>query len=628
MRRWQGPGLTRRRALQLGAAAAAASGLAPWAWAAGKSGLHGLSVFGDLKYPADFANFAYINPDAPKGGRMNFQPPYRYFNQSFSTFNTLNSFVLKGDAPPRMEMCFDTLMASAEDEPDSLYGLIAESVDVSEDLSTYTFHIRPEARFQDGTLLISDDVAFSLMLIKEKGHPTLAEPLTPMVSVEAAESTVIVKLDDRRTRETILSIAGNVPIFSKEYYSDPAHPFDSSSLDAPLSSGPYRVGNKAAGRYVEYERVPDYWGADLPVNVGFYNFDKIRIDFFAERQAQFEAFKKGETTFREEFTSITWAQDYNFPAVTSGKVKKTTEFPEEKKPSFQGFYFNSRRDALADPRTRLAVGLAFDFEWANANLFFGSYARAASLFGTSDYAATGKPSKAELAILEPFRKDLPEEVFGNAWVPPKTDGSGRDRAILKQASDLLAEAGYKQMNNVLVDGEAAPLTIEVLIDAQVFERILTPWANNLQALGITASVRQVDPAQYAQRVNSFDFDVILANFGLPATPIDDLNQLYKSTTADQPGSNNFAGVKEPAVDAALAKLPAVKTRDDLITITRAIDRVVRARHYVMPSWYLANHRTAYWDIFGHPAEKPDYAFTPESTWWFDREKADAIGYTG
>jgi microcin C transport system substrate-binding protein len=618
--------LTRRTALRLGAAAAFSSAV-PWAWAAGKTGLHGLSIFGDLKYAPDFKQFEYLDANAPKGGRMNYQVPNWVLNQNTQTFNTLNTFVLKGDAPPRMELAFDTLMTRALDEPDAIYGLVAATVDVSDDLSTYTFHLRPEAKFHDGSPLTAEDVAFSLNLIKEQGHPNLSEPMRPMTKAEATDAhTVVVTLSEERNRETILGIAGDTPILSKAFYT--SHPFDSSSLDVPLASGAYTVGNMAAGRYIEFKRVADYWGNDLPVNLGSSNFDIIRIDFFTERQAGFEAFKKGDVTFREEFTSITWAQEYSFPAVAAGKVKKTTEFPSEKRVVWQGFYFNTRRAKFRDPRTREAIGLCFDFEWSNPNLFFNSYARLASLFGTSEYGASDVPSEDETAILAPFKDTLPASVFEQPYVPPKTDGSGRDRAILKQASDLLAAAGWKQINGQLVDSEGAPFEVEFLIEAQVYERILTPFANNLKALGISATVRQVDPTQYTSRLNAFDYDIVLAAFSMSATPLDGLEQFYSSKSADQSGARNYAAIKEPAIDAALALLPSVDTRDKLITITRTIDRVVRAQHYWIPAWYLANHRTAYWDIFGHPATKPDFGFYPETTWWFDQDRAKAIGYSG
>ena len=618
--------LTRRGALTLAAASGAYAAMKPFAWAQGKTGLHGLSIFGELKYPPGFTYFDYVNPDAPKGGRMHFQPPNRILNQSFQTFNTLNSFVLKGDAPPRIELTFDTLMTRATDEPDAMYGLLAESVDVSDDGSAYTFHLRPEAKFHDGSPLTADDIVFSLHTLRDKGHPNMAEPLRPLVRAQALDpQTVVLTLSEARNRDTILSLVA-LPIFSAAYYAD--REFDAATLDPPLASGPYKIGNLAGGRYIEYDRVADYWGKDLPVNVGQNNFDTIRLDFFAERQAAFESFKKGEITFREEFTSITWAQDYNFPAVIEGKVKKSTDIPSEKRPSLQGFPFNTRRSKFRDPRTRQAVALAFDFEWSNPNLFFGSYSRQTSLFGLSDFAAVGPPSPAELKILEPFRADLSPEVFGEPYVPPKTDGSGRDRAMLRRCADLLAEAGWKQVGNTLTDAEGAPFEIEILIDAEVFERVLAPWVENLGALGIAGSIRQVDPVQYQARTNTFDFDIILEAFSLTPTPLDGLAQFYGSAAADQTGSYNASGVKEPAIDAALAKLPTVSSRDDLIAITRVIDRVYRAKHYWNPAWMLANHRLAYWDIFDHPGVKPDYAFTPETTWWFNSDKAAAIGYGG
>jgi microcin C transport system substrate-binding protein len=621
-----GRGLTRRGALAAVGAALAAPLLEPWAWAAGRNGLHGLSIFGELKYPLDFKHFDYINPDAPKGGRINFGPPNRSYNQSFETFNTLNSFVLKGAAPPRIELTFDTLMSRASDEPEAIYGLVAKSVDVSEDGEVFTFHLRPEAHFQDGSPLTAEDVAFSLMTLKEKGYPSIAEPLTAMDRAEAVDKqTLTVALNDKRTRETILVVAG-LPIFSATFYKDQA--FDSSTLVPPLGSGPYKVGRFSAGRFIEYERVADYWAKDLPVVIGQYNFDIIRIDFFVERQAAFEAFKKGDITHREEFTSITWANDYNFPALQQGKVKKSTDFASEKVPQLQGFYFNTRRAKFRDPRTRQGIALAFDFEWSNKNLFFDSYVRQVSVFGDSDFAAMGPPDTTELAILEPFRAKLPGEIFGAPYVPPKTDGSGRDRAMFKRAADLLAAAGWKQMGTDLVDEEGAPLEVEFLIDGQVYERILTPWVNNLKLLGIRATIRQVDPAQAQSRENDFDYDITTQAFRFGATPIDGLQQFYGSRAADTSGSRNYSGVKEPAIDAALDRLPSVNSREELITVTRVIDRIFRGQQYWVPAWSLANHRLAYWDIFGWPKTKPDYAFEPEVTWWFDKDRANAIGYTG
>jgi microcin C transport system substrate-binding protein len=617
--------LTRRTALKLGGAAALATGMAPFAWAAGKSGLHGLSTFGDLKYKPDFTHFDYVFANAPKGGRMHFQPPNWLFNQNPQTFNTLNSFVLKGDSPPRMELIFDTLLVSSQDEPDAMYGLVAETIAVSDDTNVFTFTLRPEARFHDGTPLTAEDVAFSFMLLKEKGHPNLAQLITELEKAEATDAkTVVVTLSGRQNRDTILTIAG-LPIFSKAYYT--TQEFDAATLKPPLGSAAYKVGQLSAGRYIEFERVSDYWAADLPVNVGYSNFEVIRIDFFAERQPAFEAFKKGEITFREEFTSITWAQDYNFPAVNDGRVKKSL-FPAELRPSLQGWFFNTRRRKFADPRTRRAIGLAFDFEWTNRNLFFNSYERLSSYFEKSDFKAEGPPSPDELRLLEPFRAELPPDIFGEPYVPEKTDGSGRDRKFLRQAADLLAEAGWKQVGNQVVDEEGAPFEIEFLIDGAVFERVIAPYTNNLRLIGIDATIRQVDPVQYQSRTNDYDFDITMFAVSLSATPLDGLQQVFSSRAADTPGTYNYSGIKEPVVDKLLAMLSKINSREELIAITRSIDRILRARHYWVPNWYQPNHRVGHWDLFGWPEKKPDYAFTPESTWWFDRERATAIGMAG
>jgi len=615
-------GISRRTTLKLAGASAALMAMRPFAWAQGKNGLYGLSVFGDLKYGPDFAHFDYINPSAPKGGTIRFQPPNWLYNQNVQTFNTMNSFVLRGDAPPRMQLIFDSLMASALDEPDSVYGLLAETVAVSDDGNVYRFTLREGPRFHDGSELTAEDVAFSLMTLKEKGHPNISQEIREMASAEAdGPKTVVVTLDGKQTRTTILTIVG-LPVFSKAYYSTRA--FEASTLEPPLGSGPYKVGRMSAGRYIDYERVPDYWGADLPVNVGQNNFDVIRIDFFTERQTAFEAFKKGEITHREEFTSITWAKNYNFPAFVEGRVKKSL-FPQEKRPSFQGWFFNTRRKKFADRRTRQAIGLAFDFEWSNRNLFFDSYMRIDSIFEKSDYGAEGLPSAEELALLEPFRATLPAEVFGEAVLAPRSDGSGRDRALLRQASDLLADAGWRQNGGKLVDTEGAPLTCEFLIDASVFIRVLSPYVENLKLLGIDASIRQVDPAQYESRQNDYNYDVAMFALQLTATPLEGLPQLFSSEAADTPGTYNLSGVREPAIDAILERLPQVHSREELTTITRAIDRIFRAQYYWVPNWFQPDHRVGHWDIFGWPETKPDYGFAVETTWWFDRDKAEVVG---
>ncbi|MEO8668900.1 MAG: extracellular solute-binding protein [Bauldia sp.] len=618
-------GLSRREALKLGGAAAAIAAMRPFAWAAGRSGLHGLSVFGELKYPPDFKHFDYVNPLAPKGGRFNFQPPNWLYNQATQTFNTLNSFVRRGDSPPRMELTFDTLMAAADDEPDSVYGLLAESVAVSDDGNTYTFTLRDGPRFHDGTPLTADDVAFSLMLLKEKGHPNISQVIAEMAKAEAPDArTVVVTLSGKQNRYTILTIAG-LPVFSRTYFA--TREFDAATLAPIPGSGPYRVGPMSAGRFIEFTRDPAYWGKDLSVNAGINNFDVIRIDFFKERQTAFEAFKKGDLTYREEFTSKTWATEYKFPTLIAGKVKQTL-IPEEKRPSFQGSFFNVRKAKLADSRTRLAIALAFDFEWTNRNLFYGAYTRLTSYFGRSDFAAAGLPDADEIALLDPFRGDLPAEVFGEPYSPPVSDGSGRDRTLLRRAATLLADAGWRARGNGLVNDKGETLEVEFLIDAEVFEKVLSAYAENLKRIGVGVTIRQVDPAQYQLRSSEFDFDVLMVAQSMAATPLDGLQQLFGSKAADTPGSFNYAGIKDKTIDALLDRLPKVASRAELTALTRAMDRVLRASHYWVPNWTNANHRVAHWDLFAWSGVKPDYAFRPETNWWYDSGRATAIGMAG
>jgi microcin C transport system substrate-binding protein len=621
----RGQGLSRRTALGLGGAAVASTLLAPLAWAQGKSGLHGLSIFGNLKYGPDFTHFDYVAPDAPKGGIMRFSPPNYFFNQNPQTFNTLNSYVQRGDSPPRMGLLFDTLMARADDEPDAVYGLLAESVAVSDDGNEYTFTLRDRARFHDGTAVSAEDVAFSLLLLKEKGHPNISQIVRELADGEALDSsTVRLTLSGKQSRDLILTLVG-LPIFSKAYYS--TRDFLASTMEPPLGSGPYKVGTVSAGRTITFVRDPGYWARDLPVNVGHYNFDEIRIDFYRDRQISFEALKKGDTTYREEFTSKVWATEYNFPAITTGKVKKVL-IPDEARPDIQAWYLNTRRSKFADPRTRQAIGLCFDFEWTNKNIFYDSYSRGRSFFEKSDFAAKGQPSAGELALLGPYRDQLPETVFGEPVNPPVSDGSGRDRKLLRQAAELLAEAGWQSRNGVMRNDADDILTIEFLIQDNVFTRATSPFIANLKAIGANGTIRLVDPAQYFARVNDFDFDCAMNRVILSATPLDGLNLFYGSGAADTPGTYNLAGIKNAVIDDLLARVPRVQSRAELVTLLRAMDRVLRAYYYVVPNWVGTVHRVAHWDVFGWPETKPDYAFPVETTWWYDPDRATAIGMAG
>jgi microcin C transport system substrate-binding protein len=585
--------------------------------------LHGLSAFGDLKYGPDFTHFDYASPDAPKGGTFNFSPPNWAFNQNVTTFNTLNTFVPNGDAPPRMEMCFDSLMVRAIDEPDAIYGLVAKTVSVSEDRNTFTFALRPEARWHDGTPLTAHDIAFSYATFKDRGHPALMLPLRDLVEAVAdGDHALRLVFNGEQSARTIQAVV-LFPIVSKAWFSD--NPFDGSQLRAPLGSGPYRVGRFTAGMSIEYERVEDYWGRDLPVSRGLYNFDRIRIDIFRERQAGFEAFKKGDVAYRQEFTARIWATGYDFPALRDGKVVKR-EFPTEKSASMQGWAINQRRERFRDTRVREAIGLCFDYEWTNRNLFYDAYTRSQSSFERSEFKAEGVPSAAELELLEPLRGKVPDAAFGEAVTQPVSNGSGRDRSLLSAAARLLGEAGWERKGGSVVNARGERLMLEMLVNDEVFVRVNQPFVENLRAVGIDASIRLVDPAQFQARTNDFDFDMVGMALSLSATPTRDaLENLFHSRAATIPGSRNLPGTADPAVDALIAAAGRADSRDALIVALKALDRVLRARRDWIPNWYAANHRAAFWDMFGFKEPKPDYGFPVEALWWFDRDKATAIG---
>lgn len=573
---------------------------------------HGMSIFGDLKYPADFSHFSYANPAAPKGGRLVLAPGSWFHNQNPQTFNTLNGYVTKGDAPPRLELVFDKLMVRAHDEPDAVYGLVADSITVSADGNSFLFSLRPEARFHDGTPLTAEDVAFSLTALKEDGHPDFTQSFRKITSIEVVDAEhILIELDGTQSRGLIFEIV-DAPIFSKSYYAD--REFTASTMDPPLASGPYRIGRFDAGAYLEYERVEDYWAKDLSVMAGHANFDVVRVEFYRERQTAFEAFKKGSMTFREEFTSKTWETEYNFPAAEDGRVKKEL-FPAEKRPRFQGSFLNTRRSKFADPRTREALVLCFDYEWVNQNLFFNAYTRLSSYVEGSVYKAEGMAAGKELALLEPFRDQLPESVFGEAYIPPVSDGSGRDRSLLRRATQLLSEAGWQRRDGGLFDSNNQKLTLEIMVRSPIFERVYGKYVESLRAVGVEATIRVVDPAQFQARSSVFDYDMVGTALSLNATPFTAAEQLFSSSSADVEGSNNWAGIKDPVVDELIKAVEAAKDRETHQAAWRALDRVVRAGHYWLPGWYSANHRIAVWDKYEWPETKPDYYFPVETTWW-------------
>lgn len=580
---------------------------------AGAEPRHGLSVFGDLKYPPDFKHFEYVNPDAPKGGRVS-----QIGSGGLTTFDSFNPFIVKGDAAQGLSLVFDSLMARALDEPDAVYGLVAETADVADDGLSVTFKLRPEAKFADGSPVTAEDVVFSFETIKAKGHPALAMPLRDVKAAEALDAhTVRYTFEGTLVRDLPITVA-TLPVLSKAYYT--ANEFDRTTLQPPLGSGPYKVGPFKAGTFVTYIRRPDYWGKDLPVNAGINNFDEVRYEYYRDRTLELENLLAGNFDFREEFTAKDWAGGYNKPAVRDGRIKLLT-IPDERPSGAQGFFINTRREKFKDVRVRQALNYAFDFEWSNKNLFFGLYTRTASYFENSDLKATGKPSPAELELLEPFRDQLPEAVFGEAVSPPVTDGSGNNRAQLREAARLLKEAGWEQTPQGLRNAAGQPLTVEILIESPAFERIVAPYLKNLKAIGVDASMRRVDPAQYERRMKDFDFDLTTQRYALRLTPGVELKNFWGSQAAATTGSFNLAGIADPVLDQLIDKVVAAKSREELVTATRAADRVLRAGHYWVPQWYKGAHNLAFWDKFGWPETKPKYERGALDTWWYDAEKA-------
>ena len=571
---------------------------------------HGMSVFGDLAMPADFKSFPYVRADAPKGG---------VFSQDTQgPFNSFNPFILSGDAPQMVSMIFDSLMSGSLDEPDALYPLVAQSVAVSPDKNTMRFSLRPQARFHDGSPLTAADVVFSLTTLKAKGRPSIRLMLRDLDSASAdGDHAVVVRFRSGRSRQLPLFVAG-LPIFSAKYYATRA--FDQSTLDPPLGSAGYQIGKFEAGRTISFDRAPDYWGRDLPVNVGQNNFDTLRFEFFGDRAVAFESFKAGVYTVREEFTSSIWATGYDFPAFNERRVVRET-IPDARISGVQGWFFNMRRPTFRNPRFREAVGCCFDFAWTNANLMYGAYHRTQSYFEKSPMKAMGAPDDRERALLEPFRDKIPAEVFGEPFVPPDSDGSGQDRALLRRAMDLMASAGCKRDGATLLGHDGNPVQIEFLDFSSALERHTQPFIKNLKLLGIDARLRIVDAAQYQRRLEEFDFDIITQRLVMANSPGEELASMFGSEYVNVRGGQNMIGLADPAVDALIARAATAGSREDLVSICRALDRVLRAGRYWVPHWYNPNHWIAHWDVFGRPAQSPRYDTGMASTWWWDEERA-------
>ncbi len=577
---------------------------------------HGASMYGDLKYGPDFSHFDYANPDAPKGGTLTLP--------DVGSFDNLNPFILKGNNAAGLGMLFDTLTVGSLDEPFSEYGLVAESVEIPADRSWVIFSLRPEARWQDGTPITVDDVIWTVETLKTKGHPFYRAYYANIVKAEkVGEHGVKMIFDGKMNRELPL-IAGQMPILPKHYYEKVE--FDKTTLTPPLGSGPYRIKRVDPGRTIVYERDPDYWGAKLPVNNGRNNFDQIRYEYYRDANVALEAFKAGNFDIQIENNSKDWATGYTGPAFDK-KLIVREEIPNQRGTGMQGFVFNTRRAIFQDPKVRAALAYAFDFEWTNENLFYGQYQRTESYFSNSELASSGLPSPAELKLLEPYRDQLPEEVFTKTYRAPSTKGSDL-RNNLRTALEMLRAAGWDVQGGRLVNKVSGqPLAFEILLVQPAFERIVGPFVQNLKRLGIEARLRTVDTAQYQNRLDDFDFDMVVGSFGESQSPGNEQRDFWGSQAADTRGSRNLAGIRSKVVDALVDDVITAPSREDLVTATHALDRVLLWGHYVIPHWHITYDRIAYWNKFSRPKVDPKYSIDLFA-WWIDPAKLAALDRRG
>ena len=579
---------------------------------------HGLSLFGKLKYPADFSHYDYANPDAPKGGALR--------RGTIGTFDTLNPFNIKGNPAAISTIIYDTLLTDAADEPSSEYGLLAEAVKYPDDFSSATFRLRPQARWHDGTPVTVDDVVWSLTALKE-AHPFYNAYYRNVTgAVVSAPHEVTFTFDQTGNRELPL-IVGQMPILPKAYWEGrdkDGNPrdFKGSTLEPPLGSGPYKFGEIKPGRSIAYERVRDYWGKDLPVKAGQDNFDRLTVEYFRDLNVLVEAFKADSFDFHVENSAKRWATEYEFPAVKRGDVVTETFQTKQAEP-MQGFVFNTRLKKFSDPRVRQAFNYAFDFEWMNENVFYGQYKRTESYFQNSELQATGLPGPRELELLEPLRDKVPPEVFTQEYKNPVGGGPRAMRANLKAAKDLLEQAGWNVQNGVLKNADGEAMTLEFLIVSPDSERIINPYIQSLERLGIKSTIRVVDSSQYQARTDAFDFEVVTGSFSQSLSPGNEQRDYWSSAAADQRGSRNLIGIRDEAVDKLVDTIVFATDRETLVAACRALDRVLLWNHYVVPQFYSPDIRTARWNRFSRPQTLPDYRFTTD-TWWWDAGKAGAI----
>lgn len=574
----------------------------------------GVAMHGNPKYGWNFKNFDYADPDAPKGGSLRMS--------AFGSFDTFNPYVIKGVPAAGTGMLFDTLMVESADEPFSMYGLVAETIEMPKDRSWVAFNLNKKAKFSDNTPVTADDIVFSFNILREKGLPMFRYYYGNVEEVTAEKPTRVLFKFKKGDNHELPLILGQMPVFSKKYWEN--KDFAATTLEPPVGSGAYQVDAFEPGRFVSYKRNPDYWAKDMPAVRGFYNFDSIRYDYYRDTTVAVEAFKAGAFDIRIENEAKKWASAYKDMPESSGLKK--VEFRHSLPSGMQGFVFNTRRPLFADRRVRQALGLAFDFEWSNKNLFYGLYDRTQSYFENSELAAKDMPQKEELQLLEEYRSQLPEDVFKAPFSLPKTSGTGDIRPQLEKAFQLLADAGWTIQDGVLKNENGEPFRFEILISSTssaAWERIALPYIRNLKRLGIEARLRSVDPTQYKNRTDSFDYDMIVNIWGQSTSPGNEQRYFWGSAAADMNGSQNYAGIKNPVVDALIEKIIEAPDRKKLVAAVKALDRVLLWEYYVVPHWYVPATRLVIWDKFGY-AGKPVMKGVQLMTWWADPEKEERL----
>ena len=572
---------------------------------------HALSLFGHPKYPAGFAHFDYVRPDAPKGGTVKLA--------AFGRYDSFNPYIIKGSVADQLNLIYDTLTKSSLDEPNSQYGLVAQSISYADDFSYVRFRLNPKARFHDDHPIDAEDVVWTFQTLIAN-HPFYAAyygDVEKVTSQAPDEVTFHFRVSGNRE---LPQIVGQLPVLPKHYWTSNGRDISKTTLEPPLGSGPYKIEKFEAGRQVTFARVPDYWARDLNVNKGHYNFDQIRFDYFGDLTVAFEAFKAGDLDFQLENNSKRWATGYDIPAVKNGDMTRITPINGNTQ-GMQGFVLNQRRAQFQDIRVREALTYAFDFEWANKTLFYGQYKRTDSYFDNTELAAQGLPSQAELDLLTPLKDQIPARVFTSAYENPVNLKTSDMRQNLRHAKKRLAEAGWQVENGKLMrDGQV--FKIEFLLVQAAFERIVAPYIQNLRKLGIEASIRLIDVTQYQNRLLDYDFDIIVSSFGQSLSPGNEQRNYWGSSSATRQGGRNYIGIQNPAIDALIEEIIFAENRQAQITATRALDRVLLWNYYVVPHWHIATHRLAYWRPLAYPTPLPPYAHGFPDIWWFNQENSE------